>query len=185
MYYIPLQISPTPTPSPSPTPTPSPTPVPVKKSTPVGAIAGGVVGGLAVLGAFAFGIFYLCTRKSKNRENSPAEGGHTAYTGSTAPTSPQPLSPEPGKGMDTRVSAMSGEYDQHAYYGSQLGSPVPPYSPGPPAFTPQMAESPINAQPVHYQQQREVPMQTVTELPASVGQPQHYAAGNLVYEAPA
>jgi hypothetical protein len=48
--------------------TPSPSPE-AKKSAPVGAIAGGVIGGIAVLGAVIFGVFFLLRRK-RNKAKS-------------------------------------------------------------------------------------------------------------------
>jgi pyruvate/2-oxoglutarate dehydrogenase complex dihydrolipoamide acyltransferase (E2) component len=50
---------------------PSPTPI-SKSSTNIGPIIGGVVGGLAVLGAIAFGIVFLLMRKRKNKKDTSA-----------------------------------------------------------------------------------------------------------------
>lgn len=59
--------SPTSTTSLTPTLTHSPSP---KQSTPVGAIVGGVIGGLAVIGAVISGLVYMCLRnRRKNRTN--------------------------------------------------------------------------------------------------------------------
>jgi hypothetical protein len=57
------------------TPTPSPTPTP-KPSNNTGAIAGGVVGGLAVLGLAIGGVIFLLMRRKKNK--SPDTGHHNA-----------------------------------------------------------------------------------------------------------
>jgi len=72
--------SPTTTPSSPTTSAPPPPPVqPIKKSgTSTGAIAGGVVGGLAVIGAAAVAIFFLCGRK---RNKTAAQPGTTPDAG--------------------------------------------------------------------------------------------------------
>jgi hypothetical protein len=62
--------------------TPSATPE-AKKSTPVGAIAGGVIGGIAVLGAIIFGVFFLLRRK-RNKTQSQVHA---------QPQAPQPPPP--------------------------------------------------------------------------------------------
>lgn len=100
------------TPVPSPPPPPSPTPA-RKKSTPIGAIVGGVVGGLAVIAIALVAIFIAMRRKrqppvnqsAEHEYHAPNEGQtdkhYSAYT--SGPTSPvysptlASTSPEPGK----------------------------------------------------------------------------------------
>ena len=55
-----------------------------KKSTPVGAIAGGVVGGVALLAAVVLGVFFLLRRKKK-QQNTTTTNNNTQLP----PTAPQ------------------------------------------------------------------------------------------------
>jgi hypothetical protein len=56
---------------------------PKKKSTPVGAIVGGVVGGLAVIALAVFGIVFLLLKKRKNKSNTDQSASGIAATGPT------------------------------------------------------------------------------------------------------
>lgn len=83
--------SPTPSPSVSlsrqtPTPTPTPTPPP-QHPTPVGAIVGGVIGGLALVAAIAAGIF-ICLRMKRKDEQRAQAGAPPPVQTSAQPTSP-------------------------------------------------------------------------------------------------
>jgi hypothetical protein len=81
----------------------STSPAPVKSSTNVGAIVGGVVGALAVIGATAFGVIFLLMRKRKNKNNPDAP---TTATDGAAPTTGQPPYNAPDGG------AAAGYYGQ-------------------------------------------------------------------------
>ncbi|KAL1798700.1 hypothetical protein ACET3X_002737 [Alternaria dauci] len=79
-----LSVSISTTSEPSDTPLPL-TPVPDnKKSTPVGAIAGGVVGGVALLAAIVLGVFFLLRRK-RNQQNNTTSNNNM----SQPPAAPQ------------------------------------------------------------------------------------------------
>lgn len=84
-HTIPITVSVTTTPSPVPAPgpanpvttTPSSTPTPTPKTN-VGAIAGGIVGGLSVVGALIFGVVFLILRNRRKKPDtaSAAAAGH-------------------------------------------------------------------------------------------------------------
>ncbi|KAF1995241.1 hypothetical protein P154DRAFT_349804 [Amniculicola lignicola CBS 123094] len=78
----------TPAPSTTSTPSPSPTPPPKKddKLAPVGAIVGGVAGGVALLSIIAFGVFFIMCRNKKKSTPGPAPG--TAPQGQLEFTTP-------------------------------------------------------------------------------------------------
>ena len=79
--------SPTPTPSPSPTPTPTPEPIPQNLSTDTvntGAIAGGVVGGVAVIALVGVLFFYL-RRKRATESAVLTAGGADGHNGQPSP----------------------------------------------------------------------------------------------------
>ncbi|OCK88769.1 uncharacterized protein K441DRAFT_700303 [Cenococcum geophilum 1.58] len=80
----PASLSTTTTPTPTPTPTPMPTP------TPAGAIAGGVVGGIAVLAALGFGIFYLLTRRRRENASGASGFARDGPAGGPPPVDPKP-----------------------------------------------------------------------------------------------
>lgn len=67
--------TPTPSPTPTPTSTPTPTPTPTQsddpKPAPIGPIVGGVIGGLAVIGAVILGIVYIKHRKGAHPKPAP------------------------------------------------------------------------------------------------------------------
>jgi len=78
--------TPSPNESASSSPTPTPPPPPAEKSsTPVGAIVGGVVGGVAVIGLVILGVIFLLRRRNNNNNNN------NNYN--PPPTAPQPLQP--------------------------------------------------------------------------------------------
>ncbi|CAK7216023.1 hypothetical protein SCUCBS95973_002664 [Sporothrix curviconia] len=64
--------------------TPTPTPAPAKKSSNTGAIAGGVVGGVAGLALIGLAIFFILRRQRKNSAMTPAAGAPGA-PGAAAP----------------------------------------------------------------------------------------------------
>jgi len=55
----------------------SPTP---QHNSNIGAIAGGAVGGVAIVAAFCFGIFWLCMRRKRDNQNSQTLPNHGAVT---------------------------------------------------------------------------------------------------------
>jgi hypothetical protein len=59
-----------------------------KKSAPIGAIAGGVIGGLAVIALAAAGTIILCTRQRKNRNNQPLVNQGAQNGTASAPSAP-------------------------------------------------------------------------------------------------
>ncbi|KAF1840638.1 uncharacterized protein K460DRAFT_370611 [Cucurbitaria berberidis CBS 394.84] len=123
-------------------------------STPVGAIAGGVVGGIAVLGAIAFAIFWIMRRDRKRREAAayqaaPLIGPHTSYQQSpgylpqaeyfaTSPYRANEQKPQPFvQHGQYPQSYPLGPYDPHVSQ-QYAGSPPPPHELGVPTeITPQ------------------------------------------------
>ncbi|KAN0095990.1 hypothetical protein V8E51_014795 [Hyaloscypha variabilis] len=113
--------SPTTTPTPSPTPvifsttstsaSSTPTPTHNSSSTPVGAIVGGTIGGVAVLIAIAFGIFFILRSRKKNNAPPSSEMQQGQFS---------PQSPTAGYGQNQPGNKQ--------YYQGQA-SPVSPYSP--------------------------------------------------------
>ncbi|KAM0326674.1 hypothetical protein ACHAQA_006544 [Verticillium albo-atrum] len=102
----PTSLVATSTPTTTPTPGPSTAPAPAKEnSTPVGAIVGGAVGGVAVLVLLILGVFFLRRRSSKTDVTPPPDH--------SGPASP-----------------MQQQYQQHHQLGAQLphqeGYPSPP-----------------------------------------------------------
>ncbi|KAJ0304206.1 hypothetical protein COL5a_005340 [Colletotrichum fioriniae] len=77
-----------------------------KSSTPVGAIVGGVIGGIAVLALIGFGIFFILRKKKKTQQ------------------------PQPGPGSQGQPPMMSQQQQQHqpppmGYAPAPQGSPAP------------------------------------------------------------
>ncbi|KAK0626410.1 hypothetical protein B0T14DRAFT_562323 [Immersiella caudata] len=139
------------------------TPVASSSSTPAGAIAGGVVGGVAATGLIVLGIIFLWRRKSK-KNDEPLPGaiipGSTAY----AVVSQYPPPQEPYD----RTSMMKPPYrgsDSVSPYGpsatsSALGSPPPGYPPQPYSNLPS-PQPPVTPylQPAHHQPVQPYPQQ--------------------------
>jgi hypothetical protein len=133
------------------TTTASPTPASSGSKSNTGAIVGGVIGGLAVIGAFVLGIVYLLMRRKRTNDANAA-----GYYGGE---------PKPG------VSSQGGyaqpvNKDRVSYYGNQNPtSPVPPY--GPPM---EMQDTSPGGQHIYeapglVMQQQPVPQQPVQHQP--------------------
>jgi hypothetical protein len=88
------------------TPAPS-APTKAAKSTSVGAIVGGVVGGLAVIGATAFGVIFLLLRKRKQRHDAAGIAAAAAAGNSNNAAAAGPYNPNVGTG----ASGAAGYYD--------------------------------------------------------------------------
>ncbi|KAK5657306.1 hypothetical protein OQA88_3368 [Cercophora sp. LCS_1] len=132
--------------------TPDPTPVPASSSSSnAGAIAGGVVGGVAAIALIAFGIWFLIRQKNKNKEQAgspppapapaPAPMGYggtpaTQMSQNTPP--PQGFYGQPAPGYDPRASIAKPQH-MSAYSEPAPPSP-PPVSPG--QFGPNSTPSP-------------------------------------------
>ncbi|OAL42959.1 hypothetical protein IQ07DRAFT_593478 [Pyrenochaeta sp. DS3sAY3a] len=102
--------SPSNTASPSPSTSTTPPPASSGSSTPVGAIAGGVVGGVAALGAIAFAVFFLLRRDKKRKaanqlQTAPLMGG----------TAPGYQAGQPGYPAGVQQAGQPGFYDGTAY----------------------------------------------------------------------
>lgn len=122
---------------PSPSPTIIQTEREKKKSTPIGAIVGGTVGGLAVLGLALGGILFYLYR-SKRRQNPPVVANPAP-----GPAPAPGTGPYPGPGM---VQASTGGYDAASH-------PVPPMAQSPP---PPEYFAPVEKTDQHYHQQQQV-----------------------------
>lgn len=133
-----------------------------KKKTNIGAIVGGVVGGLVVLGALAFGIIFLILRKRKSKQNAAnsnaAVGANQPMMGPAPGVTeykPQPGGyPSPAPGYPSPQPAAAGYYNNETkpqFHQQQMGVPgqeINPYSP-PTSPAPQYT-GPAPVQPVPF-----------------------------------
>ncbi|KAH6671713.1 hypothetical protein B0J14DRAFT_79453 [Halenospora varia] len=120
----------------TPTPTPSPEP---KKSTPIGAIVGGTIGGVFAIALLAILVFFL-RKRSNNSTNTATAGAGEAQvqmgqtgTGPTAgyyvpPTPQEKQNYVPGGVAEMHSPDQPGASNQNPY--SPPLSPAPQYSPG-------------------------------------------------------
>ena len=127
-------------------------------STPIGAIVGGVVGGLAALGLLAGAIIFFLFKKRKNKKNAAAAGGAAPGTDphmSQYGNAPPPAGPNNG-GYFAPV-AEGGKFDNSAAkYDGPAGSgptitesnyPGPtPVSPAPAYSAPMQQGNPVSPQ---------------------------------------
>lgn len=114
-------------------PTPDPTPA-SSNSTPTGAIVGGVVGGLAVIGLVVLGLFYIARRR---RAPSPSPGPQqpdVAYAPVPPPPGPEspPIGYTSGPLPEYRGSMFKAPYDTTQPATSPTASPGAPYHSTPP-----------------------------------------------------
>ncbi|KAK4453090.1 hypothetical protein QBC34DRAFT_216502 [Podospora aff. communis PSN243] len=172
----------------TPTASQTQTPAPSSSSAPAGAIAGGVVGGIAAIGLIALGIIFLWRRKSKTDDEPPPGSlipGSSAYA--AVSQYPPPQEPYDRTSMMKPPYRGSGSVSPYepSVTSSALGSPplgyLPqPYSnlPSPQAtVTPYLRlahHQPVQPYPQQYQpppsQQVYQPQQSVShELPVGRG----------------
>ncbi|KAL1871581.1 hypothetical protein VTK73DRAFT_2010 [Phialemonium thermophilum] len=174
------------------------------KSKPIGAIVGGVVGGLAVVGLVAVGAFYLLRRRGKTatpsdppqpmqQQQSPAPGlgpggAPVSFYGSPDPskgaeqqfvqTYPTPP-PQQGAELYPGGVAHQQPYQQHEY---QYGAPQQGYvnGPTPPPVSPSSVSQP------GYGQQGYQSLSPQTYAPGQTAQPPessptvHETSGNMI-----
>lgn len=135
-----------------------------KSSSNVGAIAGGVVGGLAALVALALGIFYLMRRKRNDRASASAAAAAAAAAAGGTAYKPTPSAPP--------MQQQYGNYDPNMPPQAPF-SPAPQYNPHQPVYydpstgaapLPMKAEYSQNAAPVNGQQMDQT-AQTIHEMP--------------------
>ncbi|CAK7208700.1 hypothetical protein SBRCBS47491_000180 [Sporothrix bragantina] len=138
----------TPTPTP---PTPTPTPAP-KKSTNTGAIAGGVVGGVAGLALIGAAIFFILRHQRKNSAMTPAAGAPGAA--GAAPGGAPGVGPG---GAPLAGAAVAGAAAAGSPGMSQVNTPPPQPYYADPSKTPEYAYagqgSPQPGQQPYYQGQ--------------------------------
>lgn len=116
------------------------TPAPSSSSsTPVGAIVGGVIGGVAVLAIIAFGVFFILRRSKKPDPASPPPAPETVQNHHPSPfpnPSPGPanLSPSPGP-TNLSPSPTAGSKPGHQSVASSYNPAYPPsaFTSGPPS----------------------------------------------------
>jgi hypothetical protein len=126
----------------SPQPPPPTSPTSTSKPAPAGAIAGGVVGGLAVVGAFGFGIFYLLSRR--RRGNAPAPN---VPVGGPPPMDPKsPMSTYVGPVENVVAGGVTG-----ATTTSPMGGPQAEYYAPPGAAAGTLAEKRMSTSTTPYQ----------------------------------
>ncbi|KAF2733457.1 hypothetical protein EJ04DRAFT_272775 [Polyplosphaeria fusca] len=171
-----------------------------KKKTNIGAIVGGVVGGLVVLGALAFGIVFLILRKKKDKQNAananvgahqPMVGGGPApgvteykpqpnVTTSYPSPSPQyPGSPQPPTAAGYFGNETKPGFQQMGVPGQEMNPYSPPTSPAPQYSGP----APVQPVPFGIAEAGGMPVQ---QQPGQ--QPQgspHAPPPSNIYEAPA
>jgi hypothetical protein len=176
----------------------TPTPTPHHHHVPVGAIAGGVIGGLLIIGAIICAVLFLCLRKRKqhnngvNSHNNANNAMASEYNGpaqniqviDTKSQLQSPYSPQT-QHVDNRGSfyptSPQQQFAQQQYTSDPMLSPrtsiVPPYSPQspPPAFPHrEVSPPPVN-------------MMTTNQVPVQIAEsaiiPQVNKEGNRVYEA--
>lgn len=115
------------------------TPAPSGSSTPVGAIVGGVVGGVAVLALIAFGVFFIIRRNKKPDPPSPPPAPETAQQHPPSPfpnPSPGPanLSPSPGPANLSPSPTPGSKPDHQSLASSYNPAYLPPaFTSGPPS----------------------------------------------------
>lgn len=159
---IPITVAVTTAPSPVSTPSPvSPTttappstPSPAAKTN-VGAIAGGVVGGLAVIGAVVFGVVFLVLRNRRHKHNtdSAAAAGHGVPTTTDYKPQPPPQSP-PQQYPTQEQQPLMQPGDTASFY-------QPDAAAAPDSLPPKHEYANVQAQPVGY-----AAVPTTTELPS-------------------
>jgi hypothetical protein len=89
-----------------------------KKSAPVGAIAGGVIGGLAVIALAAVGTIVLCARQRRNKNNLPPNNQGMQSGTASAPN------PQFAAGSNHPMQQQHGQQMlQQPYYPQQNGYP--------------------------------------------------------------
>lgn len=164
---IPSPSTPTPSPpsttTPSPTPPTPPTPSPVppshtpspKKSVPIGAIVGGVVGGLAVITGAAVAIFF-CLRNQHKHGFTPGNSQHSENQTSTPP--------KPNNSMYPPYNEKTQAVTQYA----ELQQPIHQY---PMSHTVEQAQVP----PQQYSQ----PVAQVSPVQSTTQSDEHLSDGRL------
>ena len=144
--------------SPSSTPattTPTAAPQSSSSSTNIGAIAGGAVGGFAVLALLIFGIIFLFRRRRSHKGTHSSSPHHNITDQDPNATSPAPYQsytqtqPQGGEMKQAQGEANTTQYDAHNHLltkntgGFSPASPYPgspqpassyPNSPGPPSY---------------------------------------------------
>ncbi|KAI4952205.1 hypothetical protein J4E91_003667 [Alternaria rosae] len=166
-----------------------------KKSTPVGAIAGGVVGGVALLVAAVLGVFFLLRRKKKQQNNTTVN--NNMHQPPTAPQAPpagvqyyHEQKPVPQQHMQQMPSPPPqhqqhyGHYDpnaqqpaqqfydpnaQSAYAAQQGGYAMPEKTPGvvnPMQANPHYADGPVSPVPQYSPAASPPVPATINELPS-------------------
>jgi hypothetical protein len=172
-----------------------------KKSSPIGAIVGGAVGGVAVLGAIAGAILFFVLRKKKGK--TAAVGGLPPQTSQYgAPNVPSnqhnPYQPPTGPGNTTsgyfapvgsKMDSADTKYSQNGVMVTESNapamtpiSPAPAYSvpvqqgPPPPQMLPNPTASPPPMDPRYSVQPPPMdPRFSVQQPPMGYGSPQQYA----------
>jgi len=125
---------------------------------PVGAIAGGVVGGVAALSLIALGVFFIIRRGKQPRDG----GAHSAAGISSA----QGQSPAPGSGMMTEQPLHQANYSGFAPVDNRSSIAKGPYYDASVVSSPPTGPSPHGPAPMFQQYAAGAP-----------SQPQHYAPG--------
>lgn len=106
----------------TPTPTPTPTSGGGGSSTPVGAIVGGTVGGLAVVGIIAVAAIFMFLRRRKNKPQTPDPNYAAMGQPPQPPMSSYPGSPQP--------NMYNPHYSMAGYPPGTQTSPSPSNNPG-------------------------------------------------------
>ncbi|KAH7398448.1 hypothetical protein BKA66DRAFT_203812 [Pyrenochaeta sp. MPI-SDFR-AT-0127] len=132
-------------------PVPTPTPAPSKSSPPVGAIVGGVVGGIAVLGAIVVAALFLFRRKRKsppqptnNQYHQQPQPVAQIYNPPMSPMSPQQFYNPAQQTYPEKTAAITNTQVSQYYGDSGPSSPAPQYTPATMPVPPTINELPAN-----------------------------------------
>lgn len=91
----------------------------------MGAIVGGVVGGVGALALIGLALFFLLRKKKSGGDAAPAVGGTTPATGPTAPGQGGPHQGAPAGGYYDPSQPQMAQQQQYGGYGPAGFAPVP------------------------------------------------------------
>jgi hypothetical protein len=172
--------------------TTTPNPKPKKHKSPIGAIVGGVVGGLAIMGIALFSVVFLCMRKRSAARNTPYEPEPTNMAPAPYASVPLQNAMAPQKQYpDNRTSYYPSpqeqfnqqQYNQQSY---EAKVPIETISPVSVAQAPPYYQSSVPPQsppPMHASPVLQAPRQGAVEMGDGFAMPKQNNAGQQIHEA--